>query len=114
VASAVRLSEVRFDSGDVYWSEGRPAEGGRTQLVRRSVDGITTDLLPEGMDARTAVHEYGGAAWWVRDGVVWLMNWVSCWSPARISCPVPDWTQTGPGWPGSAGISRRCRGMTLC
>jgi dipeptidyl aminopeptidase/acylaminoacyl peptidase len=75
VASAVRLSEVRFDSGDVYWSEGRPAEGGRTQLVRHSVDGITTDLLPEGMDARTAVHEYGGAAWWVRDGVVWFTNW---------------------------------------
>ncbi len=75
VAAAVRLSEVRFDSGDVYWSEGRPAEGGRTQLVRRSFDGTTTDLLPDGMNARTAVHEYGGAAWWVREGVVWFTNW---------------------------------------
>ncbi len=75
VAAAVRLSEVRFDSGDVYWSEGRPAEGGVTQLVRRSPDDTTVDLLPEGMNARTAVHEYGGAAWWVSEGVVWFTNW---------------------------------------
>ncbi|MBV8542214.1 MAG: S9 family peptidase [Pseudonocardiales bacterium] len=75
VAAAVRLSEVRFDSGDVYWSEGRPAQGGGTQLVRHSPDGTTVDLLPEGMNARTAVHEYGGAAWWVREGVVWFTNW---------------------------------------
>jgi hypothetical protein len=60
VAAAVRLSELRTDGDDVVWSEGRPAEGGRTQLVRRAPDGTTTDLLPEGMDARTGVHEYGG------------------------------------------------------
>ncbi|MGW5313329.1 S9 family peptidase [Nocardia thailandica] len=75
VAAAVRLGEVRVDGDDVYWAEGRPAEGGRTQLVRRSPDGTVTDLLPEGRNARTAVHEYGGAAWWVRDGVVYFVDW---------------------------------------
>ncbi len=75
VDAAVRLGEVRVDGPDVYWSEGRPAEGGRTQIVRRSPDGTRTDLLPEGMDARTAVHEYGGAAWWVREGVLHFANW---------------------------------------
>ncbi|OZM81085.1 S9 family peptidase [Pseudonocardia sp. MH-G8] len=75
VAAAVRLGEVHVDGADIVWSEGRPAEGGRTQLVRRAPDGTTADLLPEGMNARTAVHEYGGAAWWVRDGVVWFANW---------------------------------------
>lgn len=75
VTVAVRLWEVRVDGADVYWSEGRPTEGGRTQIVRRSADGSVTDLLPDGMDARTAVHEYGGAAWWVRDGVLWFANW---------------------------------------
>jgi dipeptidyl aminopeptidase/acylaminoacyl peptidase len=75
VAAAVRLGEVRVDGGDVVWAEGRPAEGGRTQLVRRRADGTTEDLLPEGVNARTAVHEYGGAAWWVRDGVVWFTDW---------------------------------------
>ncbi|MEV6561471.1 prolyl oligopeptidase family serine peptidase [Nocardia sp. NPDC051756] len=75
VTAAVRLWEARVDGADVYWSEGRPSEGGRTQIVRRGADGTVTDLLPEGMDARTAVHEYGGAAWWVRDGVLWFTNW---------------------------------------
>ncbi|MGW4633563.1 carboxylesterase family protein [Nocardia sp. NPDC004415] len=75
VAAAVRLGEVRVDGSDVYWSEGRPAEGGRTQIVCRAADGTRTDLLPSGMDARTAVHEYGGAAWWVRDGVLFFVNW---------------------------------------
>ncbi len=75
VAAAVRLGEVRVDGTDVVWAEGRPAEGGRTQLVRRRADGGTDELLPEGRNARTAVHEYGGAAWWVRDGVVWFTDW---------------------------------------
>jgi dipeptidyl aminopeptidase/acylaminoacyl peptidase len=75
VRAAVRLSEVRVDGTDVIWSEGRPSEGGRTQLVRRTADGTSEDLLPAGFDARTAVHEYGGAAWWVRDRVVWFANW---------------------------------------
>ncbi|WP_103382652.1 S9 family peptidase [Pseudonocardia dioxanivorans] len=76
VAAAVRLGEVRVDSdGTVLWAEGRPSEGGRTQIVRRRADGTLTDLLPEGFDARTAVHEYGGAAWWVDGGTVWFANW---------------------------------------
>ncbi|MGW0246639.1 S9 family peptidase [Nocardia goodfellowii] len=75
VSAAVRLGEVRVDGGDVYWAEGRPSEGGRTQIVRCAPDGTRTDLLPEGMNARTAVHEYGGAAWWVRGGVLFVVNW---------------------------------------
>jgi dipeptidyl aminopeptidase/acylaminoacyl peptidase len=76
VADAVRLGELAVDGGAVVWAEGRPSEGGRTQLVRHGPDGISVDLLPEGFNARTAVHEYGGGAWWVRDGVVWFVNWV--------------------------------------
>ncbi len=75
VADAVRLGELAVDGDAVVWAEGRPSEGGRTQLVRRGADGVCVDLLPEGFNARTAVHEYGGAAWWVRDGVVWFTNW---------------------------------------
>jgi dipeptidyl aminopeptidase/acylaminoacyl peptidase len=75
LSSAVQLREVRVDGDDVVWAEGRPAEGGRTQLVRLDAAGNRTDLLPEGFNARTAVHEYGGGAWWVRDGVTWFVNW---------------------------------------
>ncbi|HSU11887.1 MAG TPA: prolyl oligopeptidase family serine peptidase [Pseudonocardia sp.] len=75
VGAAVRLGEVQVDGRDVVWAESRPSEGGRTQLVRRRLDGTTDELLPEGRNVRTAVHEYGGAAWWVRDGVLWFTDW---------------------------------------
>ncbi len=75
VAHAVRLSDVAVDGDEVLWSEERPAEEGRIELVRRSTDGTTVDLLGHGFNARTAVHEYGGGAWWTHDGVVWFANW---------------------------------------
>ncbi|GAA3240950.1 S9 family peptidase [Pseudonocardia petroleophila] len=75
VAAAVSLAEVRVDGAEVYWSEARPADGGRTQLVRRAADGSVGDLLPAGSNARTGVHEYGGGAWWVQDGVIWFTEW---------------------------------------
>ncbi len=75
VAASVSLGEVLLDGPDVYWSELRPAEGGRTQVVRRTPDGTTVDLLPEGFNARTRVHEYGGGAWLVDGGWLSFANW---------------------------------------
>ena len=75
VAGAVGLSEVWVEGDTAYWAEGRPEEGGRVQLVRRDPDGTLAELLPAGFSARTAVHEYGGASWWVREGVVFFANW---------------------------------------
>ena len=75
VAASVSLGEVLLDGPDVCWSELRPAEGGRVQVVRRSPDGTTRDLLPDGFSARTRVHEYGGAPWFVDDGWLWFANW---------------------------------------
>jgi dipeptidyl aminopeptidase/acylaminoacyl peptidase len=72
VRAAARLGEVVVDGGDVYWSESRPAEGGRSVIVRRAADGTVTDLLPQPWNARTRVHEYGGGAWTVSDGVLWF------------------------------------------
>ncbi|WP_249266472.1 MULTISPECIES: S9 family peptidase [unclassified Pseudonocardia] len=84
VTAAVRLGDVRPDGAPgaegtgVIWAEGRATEGGRIQLVRRTDDGTRTDLLPDGANARTAVHEYGGGAWWLHagsPGVVWYVEW---------------------------------------
>jgi dipeptidyl aminopeptidase/acylaminoacyl peptidase len=75
VAEAIGLSEVRVDGPDVIWGESRPAEGGRIALVRRGGDGRVLELLPAGVNARTAVHEYGGGAWWVHEGGVWFVDW---------------------------------------
>ena len=73
-AQGLRLSAVALDGDDVYWVEGRPAEGGRNVVVRRSSDGRTTDVIPPGFNARSRVHEYGGAPYVVADGVVFFSN----------------------------------------
>jgi dipeptidyl aminopeptidase/acylaminoacyl peptidase len=50
-------------SGDMlYWVEGRPNEGGRDVLVRRTPNGAVADVIPAEFNARTRVHEYGGGA----------------------------------------------------
>ncbi len=72
VRAAARLGEVVVDSDDIWWSESRPAEGGRSVIVRRSPDGTLTDVLPAPWNARTRVHEYGGGAWTVQGGTLWF------------------------------------------
>lgn len=75
VRAAVGLGAVSLHGESVVWSEQRPEEGGRTQLVRRTGDGPPVDLLPKTCNARTAVHEYGGGAWWVAGETVWFADW---------------------------------------
>ncbi|WP_091946371.1 alpha/beta hydrolase family protein [Trujillonella endophytica] len=72
VRAAARLGEVVVDGDDIWWSESRPGEAGRSALVRRSADGSVTDVLPPPWNARTRVHEYGGGAWTVADGDLWF------------------------------------------
>ncbi|MEZ5077733.1 MAG: S9 family peptidase [Solirubrobacterales bacterium] len=49
--------------GAVWWTEGRPEEGGRVVLMRRPAGGEPETVTPEGHCVRTRVHEYGGGAW---------------------------------------------------
>ncbi len=67
---AVFLSEVRGAGGVRWWLEGRPEEAGRQALFRRDPDGTMTRLTPEGFNARSRVHEYGGAATLVSGNLV--------------------------------------------
>ena len=75
VTKDVSLWEVMSDGDQVIWSEGRPEEEGRVVLVGCSPDGERRDLIPGGHNARTAVHEYGGGAWWPGRGILWYANW---------------------------------------
>src|SRR5262245_20833436 len=70
-SSGVSLSQICLDSGNVYWAEGRPLEGGRVAVVR---DGV--DVTPREFNARTRAHEYGGAGYVVRSGSVFFVNFV--------------------------------------
>jgi dipeptidyl aminopeptidase/acylaminoacyl peptidase len=75
VAGGLRLGQVALDGVDTYWSEGRPEEGGRQVVVRRSADGTLTDMVPPPFNARTRVHEYGGASFLAADGVLYFSNY---------------------------------------
>jgi dipeptidyl aminopeptidase/acylaminoacyl peptidase len=74
VAGSIRLGEIRLEGDTAYWSEGRPTEGGRSVVVRRSADGQVTDLTPPPFNARTRVHEYGGGAFNVWHGTLYFSN----------------------------------------
>ncbi|MBS0445971.1 MAG: S9 family peptidase [Proteobacteria bacterium] len=67
----IRLGQIAIggpDGRDIYWSEGRPQEQGRSVVVRHRPDGRQQDLNPAPFNARTLVHEYGGGAYALVDG----------------------------------------------
>jgi dipeptidyl aminopeptidase/acylaminoacyl peptidase len=77
VRSARLPNGLHLDGDDVWWSEGRPEEAGRVAVLRRAADGTVTEAVPTPWSARSGVHEYGGGAWWVRDGVLWFVDWAT-------------------------------------
>ncbi|HET9223360.1 MAG TPA: S9 family peptidase, partial [Roseiflexaceae bacterium] len=74
VSETISPGRLTLDGDDIYWIEMRPAEGGRYVIVRRTPDGQVADVTPAGFNARTTVHEYGGGASVVVDGIVYFSN----------------------------------------
>ncbi len=73
-AGGVSLEWPRLVGDEVWWAEERPAEGGRSVVVRRRADGSVEDVLPAPWNARTRVHEYGGSCWTVADRALVFSN----------------------------------------
>lgn len=74
VSGTIGLGGVTIDHQDIYWIEGRAAEAGRSVIVRRTPDGKTRDMNPIPFNARTRVHEYGGASYLVAEGIIYFSN----------------------------------------
>ena len=74
VSEAIKLGQLCVEGQDLYWIEGRPTEGGRNVIVRRSPDTGTRDLTPVPFNVRTRVHEYGGGAYHVSQGTIYFSN----------------------------------------
>jgi dipeptidyl aminopeptidase/acylaminoacyl peptidase len=70
VAGGRGLAEPMLDGAELYVLESRPDEAGRVTLLRLAADGSVTELTPAPANVRTRVHEYGGGAWTVDDGLV--------------------------------------------
>ncbi|DBB15202.1 TPA: hypothetical protein ACH3X3_004206 [Trebouxia sp. C0006] len=76
VSQSIRLgSPIVAQDGSLVWSEGRPTEGGRQVLVRRTSAGQIEDILSDpAFNARTRVHEYGGGEYVVGKDAVYFSN----------------------------------------
>jgi dipeptidyl aminopeptidase/acylaminoacyl peptidase len=57
----VLLGDLRRANQKLYWTESVPAAGGKTAVFSMGADGVAAALTPAGSNARTRVHEYGGA-----------------------------------------------------
>ncbi|MFQ5603134.1 MAG: S9 family peptidase [bacterium] len=74
VQKSVKLGQVVLDGGQIYWNEMRPDEAGRNVVVTTDANGQLWDVISSPFNARTRVHEYGGGAFTVHDGVVYFTN----------------------------------------
>ena len=86
VSGTVGLGQIAIDGDDIYWVEGRPSEGGRSVIVRRTPDGKISDITPQPFNVRTRVHEYGSGSFAVASGVVYFCHF----GDGRIYCQTLD------------------------
>jgi dipeptidyl aminopeptidase/acylaminoacyl peptidase len=73
VADSIGLGGAWIDGDSIYWLEARPTEGGRQVLVRWR-NGETTEINAAPFNIRTRVHEYGGGAYTISNGVVYASH----------------------------------------
>ncbi len=71
---SVRFGDLFVDGDDIYWSESRPSEKGRSVIVRCKPGGKAHDIIPAPFSARSRVHEYGGGAFAVSKGAIYFVN----------------------------------------
>jgi dipeptidyl aminopeptidase/acylaminoacyl peptidase len=73
VRGSIGLTAPTLDGADVYWTEVRPQEDGRSVVVKLEGD-ARRDLVPQPFNARTRVHEYGGGDYLVQRGTLYFTN----------------------------------------
>ena len=73
-AGKISRSGLQADGDWVYWSEGRPDDGGRQVVVRAKAGTSPVDLSPAEVSVRSRVHEYGGGAAIVSAGSLFYVD----------------------------------------
>ena len=81
----VSLNPLKIENNSFYWLESRPTESGRLVVMRRS-EGKTEIMTPVGFNVRSRVHEYGGGAVLITNGVIYFVDYDS----QQIFCQKPD------------------------
>jgi dipeptidyl aminopeptidase/acylaminoacyl peptidase len=91
VSETIHFGQTCRDGEELYWIELRPREKGRCVIVRRAPDGTCVDVNPAPFNARTRVHEYGGGAYLVADGITYFSNFADqrLYRQRRARAPEP-------------------------
>lgn len=70
VGGTISLGQIAVDGTAVYWTEGRPKEGGRYVIVKWTEADGCQDMTPSPFNVRTRVHEYGGGSFSVANDTI--------------------------------------------
>ncbi len=97
-AQGLRLGYPALDGDDIYWLEGRPQEGGRNALVKRSAQGTITDVTPRDHNVRSRVHEYGGGAYVVSKSFIYYSNFADQRLYRIVGSGAPDAITPAGNW----------------
>jgi dipeptidyl aminopeptidase/acylaminoacyl peptidase len=118
VGASIGLSEVRIDGGVVYWLEQRPQEQGREVVVRSDGYNSHQEIIPQTLNVRSRVHEYGGGAWTLSSGTAYFSDFSNgrlyrtCESSGAIPItPMP--AQPGREWRFADGVVDRERNFWI-
>jgi dipeptidyl aminopeptidase/acylaminoacyl peptidase len=115
VSKAIGLAGASVRGGDLYWTEGRPTEGGRQVIVRRSPDGTVTDMAPPPYNMRSRVHEYGGGASAIGpDGTIYFSNFADQNLYAASPGGEPQKVTDHDGWRYADGVVDADRNRLIC
>lgn len=63
-----------IDEGNTYYVEMRPANKGRYTIMRKDHEGKLEEMTPPDFNVRSFVHEYGGGAFTVKQGVIYASS----------------------------------------
>jgi dipeptidyl aminopeptidase/acylaminoacyl peptidase len=115
-AQGVRLGAPNLDGEDIYWLEGRPAEGGRSVLVRRTPDGRISDVTDPPFNVRSRVHEYGGGAYAVSRGTAYFSNFADgrLYRASTIDGSPPTALTADGEWYFADAVIDHARGRLIC
>lgn len=75
VSESLNISEIHIDKDDIYWIEKKHDHDGRNAIIKKDAQGNITEVIPDEFNVKTNVHEYGGGAFSVSNGIVVFSNY---------------------------------------
>ena len=103
-----------IDGDVIYWSELRPQEQGRYVIMRRTPDGNISECTPPEFSVRTRVHEYGGGAFTVHNGVIYFCNFTDQHLYRQSISGTPELLTPGDGYRYADMIVDEKRNRLIC